>query len=84
VPIDGHVATLTVTGLDDVSMEMPIYGRYEMYLDDDLRLAVPITPNMEYQQDWLQSFAAQHGDALRLHLQYGSLQADYKARLLAR
>jgi hypothetical protein len=84
VPIDGHVMTLHATGMDDVTLEMPIYGRYELYLDHDLRLAVPITPNMEYQRDWLTSFAADHGDALRLHLKYGSLEADYKAKWVAK
>jgi hypothetical protein len=83
LPVDANIAQLTVRGVDDFVSQMPVYGRYEFYLDQDLRLAVPMTPNMEYQLDWLQSFAAQHGDALRLQLHYGSLQAEYRGRLVS-
>lgn len=83
LPVDANIAELTVRGVDDFAAQMPIYGRYEFYLDQDLRLAVPMTPNMEYQQDWLQSFTEQHGDALRLQLRYGSLQAQYRGRLVS-
>jgi hypothetical protein len=78
VPVDSTIASFTVTGTDDYVSEMPIYGSYEGYLDNDLRLAVPMTPNMEYQMDWLRSFTANHGTALRVSVQYGSVTADYK------
>jgi len=77
LPFDSTVASFNVTGEDDFVSEMPIYGRYETYLDKQLRLIVPITPNMEYQKDWLQSFGANHGNTLRLNVVYGSLSADY-------
>jgi hypothetical protein len=78
VPFDSSIATFQVTGVDGYAATMPIYGSYETYLDSDMRMAVPITPNMEYQRDWLQSFAANHGNALRLNVKYGSLDADYQ------
>lgn len=82
LPLDSGVASFTVQGTDDVSMEMPIYGRHELYLDQEMRLAVPMNPSMEYQREWLSRFTAAHGDALRLHVQYGSIEADYKIRTL--
>jgi hypothetical protein len=82
LPVDANVATFTLTGLDGMTMDMPIYGRHELYLDQDLRLAVPMTPNMEYQKEWLASFADAHGDALRVNLKYGSLEASYKVRAM--
>jgi hypothetical protein len=81
LPIDSSIATFQVTGEDDYASEMPIYGSYEAYLDSDLRLAVPVTPNMEYQLDWLRSFAANHGEGLRVNVMYGSLNADYQLNL---
>jgi hypothetical protein len=81
LPFDRSIASFQVTGTDDFSQEMPIYGSYETYLDKDLRLAVPMTPNMEYQMDWLRSFTANHGNALRINVKYGSLDADYQATL---
>ena len=82
LPLDANVATFTLTGLDGMTMDMPIYGRHELYLDQDLRLAVPMTPNMEYQKKWLASFAEAHGEALRVNLKYGSLEANYKVRTM--
>jgi len=81
LPFDRSVASFIMTGTDDVTQKMPIYGRYETYLDKELRLAAPITPNLEYQLDWLRSFTANHGNALRVSVTYGSLNADYKVTM---
>jgi hypothetical protein len=81
VPFDSNIASFQVTGVDDFTATMPIYGSYETYLDNDLRMAVPITPNMEYQSAWLQRFAANHGNALRVNVNYGSISADYQITL---
>jgi hypothetical protein len=81
LPFDSTIASFTVTGEDDFVSAMPIYGSYMTYLDHDLRLAVPVTPNMEYQLDWLRSFTANHGNALRVNVNYGSLNVDYQVRM---
>lgn len=82
LPIDSSVASFALTSHDNgVSQNMPIYGRFTGYLDSELRLALPITPNMEYQQRALDNFASANGNRIQVDVTYGSLTAVYNVEL---
>jgi hypothetical protein len=84
VPFDSQSARVIVTAADGHAEQMPIYGSFEAYLDQDLRMVLPVTPNLEYQQRWIERFADEHGAALRVNLLYGSLDADFKLKVARR
>lgn len=78
LPIDSSVASFSLTSHDNsVSEEMPIYGRFTSYLDSELRLAVPVTPNMQYQKRALEQFIGANGNRIQIDMTYGSLTAQF-------
>ncbi|HHN74600.1 MAG TPA: hypothetical protein ENK10_05160 [Acidobacteria bacterium] len=81
IPVDSNIATFDLTDADGNVVRAPIYGRFQGYLDQDLRVAVPVGPNSRYQLRWLDHYIDQHGNYIDLHVTYGSLQADFKVRV---
>jgi hypothetical protein len=72
LPIDASIASFTVNGV-----EMPIYGRFTGYIDTELRLALPMTPNWDYQASWLNRHVENYGSYLQVDMTYGSLNAQF-------
>lgn len=81
VPIDGLNTEVRITGEDGAVEAMPIYGIFRLYVDDRVRMAIPMTPNSKYQLRWIEGFTAGHGPTLRGQLTYGSLVADFQAKV---
>ena len=81
LPIDSSKAGLVLTSYNNgISEDLPIYGRFTLYLDDHMRAAFPMTPNVEYQQRAIKRFTSVNGDRLRVDVTYGSLTAELKIR----
>lgn len=76
LPIDSTVATFEING-DNA----PIFGRFNTYLDEKLRLMVPVTPNMKYQLRWLDNYVKANGNNLDVNLTYGALNANLKVNV---
>ncbi len=84
LPLDSSVASFVLTSFDNgVSEELPIYGRFMAYLDEKLRLAIPVTPTMDYQRQALNRFISRHGNRLQIDLTYGALSARYEVEVQA-
>lgn len=81
LPIDGSVASFGVTGQDGAQTTMPVFGRFNAYLDHRLRTVIPMTPNTRYQLNWLNNWVAAHGNQVSVDLTYGSLNANFKASI---
>lgn len=73
LPINGSNATVTIG--DD---NMPLFGSYQTYLDQKLRLIVEMTPNARYQLRWLNNWIEQNGSFMDVDLTYGALSANFK------
>jgi len=78
LPIDASIASFSITGQDGVNAEMPIYGRFTGYVNSDLQMAMPMTPNWEYQARWLNNFVENHGQYMQIDMTYGSLNAQFQ------
>jgi len=76
VPLDNTVASLTVNGND-----MPIYGRFNLYLDERLRIMVPVTPNARYQLNAFDRVIQRDGNYMDVNLTYGSLNTSFKVNV---
>lgn len=81
LPIDSSVATFAVTGEDGAQATMPLYGRFNGYIDERLRTAIPMTPNAKYELRWLDSWISAHGHYVDLNTTYGSLNANFKVNV---
>jgi len=77
LPIDNSIATFAITGADGAQSTMPIFGRFNAYVDDRLRTAFPITPNAKYQLRWLDNWVAGHGSQINMNVTYGSLNTNF-------
>jgi hypothetical protein len=73
IPLDSTVAAFTVNGKD-----MPIYGRFNLYMDDNMRTAIPVSSNARYQLMALDRMVQQDGHFLDVDMTYGSLIANFK------
>lgn len=82
VPMNASNAEFQLTGADGYTFNMPIYGTYSAVLDESLRMAVEITPNMEYQIRALENFVRDHGTAVDMDVTYGSLTVNWKGDIL--
>ncbi len=82
VPMDASNTSLTLTTPGGVSESMPIFGHYDLMLDDQLRLMVPMTPNARHQWRWLAEFAQRNGKQATATLQYGSFTTSMKIGLV--
>lgn len=78
LPIDASVASFAVLGEDGAQADMPIYGRFNAYLDERLRTVIPMTPNAKYQLRWIDSWVNAHGHFAEVTTTYGSLNATFK------
>jgi hypothetical protein len=73
IPLDSTVASFSVNGKD-----MPIYGRFNLYMDDNMRTAIPVSSNARYQLMALDRMVQQDGHFLDVDMTYGSLIANFK------
>lgn len=78
IPIDNSTASFTVTGQDGYVSDMRIFGRYNLYMDDNMRVAIPMSPNAAYQMRSLQNFVDEHGHYMNVNLTYGSLTGNFQ------
>jgi len=76
IPVDSTVASFTVNGA-----EMPIYGRFNMYMNDKLQVAFPVTPNARYQLNAIDRVIQRDGHFLDVNMTYGSLNANFKVNV---
>lgn len=81
VPIDSSVASFSITGANGVTSEVPIFGRFNTYLDNKLHMAVPVTPNAAYEMRWLNNWVKSNGSYIDMNGTYGSLNFNIKASL---
>jgi hypothetical protein len=78
LPVDARSTSVRINSLmDDASANMPIFGRFQGYVDDQLRLAVPMTPNAKYQAKWLANWIDNHGAWNELELTFNGLTANF-------
>lgn len=78
LPIDSSVASFSVTGQDGATSPMPIFGRFNGYVDESLRLAIPVTPNAKYQLRWVGNWVANHGSYMNVDMTYGALTSNFR------
>ncbi|MFN7964373.1 MAG: hypothetical protein U0V87_01625 [Acidobacteriota bacterium] len=78
LPINNSVASFNLTGQDGTSTVAPIYGQFNMYIDQRLRSLVSVSPNARYQLRWLDNYTKAHGNSINVGLTYGSLNANFK------
>ncbi len=76
IPVDSTVASFTVNGT-----EMPIYGRFNMYMNDKLQVAMPMTPNARYQLNAINRIIERDGHFMDVNMTYGSLNANFKVNV---
>jgi hypothetical protein len=76
IPVDSTVASFTVNG-----SEMPIYGRFNMYMNDRFQVAFPVTPNARYQLNAIDRVVQRDGHFLDVNMTYGSLSANFKVNV---
>jgi hypothetical protein len=78
LPMDSQVMSVQLTARDGASAQMPIYGRFEAYLDDQLRFMTQVSPNVRYQVRWLQNWTRAHGSETDVVVTYGAFQAPFR------
>ena len=81
LPVDSSVASFEVVGEDGASTQAPIYGRFVGYVDNQFRVAVPVTPNAKYQLRWAKNWVENHGNFAEINVTYGSLNANFKVKV---
>lgn len=81
LPIDNSVASFSLTGQDGATGTMPVFGRFNAYIDSKLRMALPVTPNAQFQLRWINNWVASHGNYIDMDVTYGSLTANFKVNV---
>jgi hypothetical protein len=81
LPVDSSLMSVEMTDMNGNSTMMPIFGRYNGYFDEYLRLAIPVTPNARYQMRWLNQWLANHGNFASIDITYGSVTANYEVNI---
>ncbi len=82
LPVDSSNTTITFTGANGATQVMPLYGHFNLFFDDQLRLAVPMTPNARHEFRWLAEYAARNGRKATATLKYGSFSTSMKIGLV--
>lgn len=81
LPIDSSIAEFNLTGQDGATATMPIYGRFNLYMDEKLRSMVQLSGNAKFQGRWLGHWTSTHGAATVIDMVYGSLTARFNAKI---
>ncbi len=76
VPVDASTMNVTFRAADGTDVSMPIYGHFNLVLDDQLRFVVPMTPNARHELRWMIDYAAEHGRRTTATIQYGSFSTS--------
>ena len=76
VPLDSANTTVTLTA-NGRTEAVPVFGAFTAYLDDALRMMIPMTPNASNELRWLSGFVAENGRRARAAVQYNSLTAGF-------
>ena len=78
LPVDGRNTSVRVNAHQDgASTVVPIFGRFQGYVDQELRVIVPVTPNAKYQAKWFANWVASHGSANELEVVYNGLSTTF-------
>lgn len=56
---------------------MPLFGRQTAYLDEKMRVMLPVASNARYQLRWLDHWTREHGGQVQAEVTYGSLSAPF-------
>lgn len=81
LPLNNSLASFNLTGEDGSTTLAPIYGQFNLYLDERLRTIAPVTPNARYQLRWLDSYAKTHGNVIDVGVTYGAMNANFKIKV---
>jgi hypothetical protein len=82
VPFDATTSAFEARGADGSVTPIPLFGRFNVYMDDRFRTIVPMTHNMKRQLRWLDRWATSHGPVLDLGVTYGSLTTRVRLKVL--
>ncbi|NJN64124.1 MAG: hypothetical protein HC882_04100 [Acidobacteria bacterium] len=78
LPMDGRNTSITINShMTGASSAMPVFGRFQSYIDNDLRVVVPVTPNFKYQAKWLANWVASQGTSNQLEVVYNGLTTTF-------
>lgn len=81
LPIDNSVAAFSLVGQDGAQGQMPVFGRFNAYIDRKLRTVFQVTPNARFQLRWIDNWVATHGNYIDVDATYGSLTMNYKVNV---
>lgn len=82
VQINAGNTTVNMTS-GGVTTELPIFGNFTIFINDELQTVVPVTPNARHELRQLQSWTAENGELMQAEVTYGSLVGTLELRVLA-
>ncbi len=83
LPVNNSTASFNFTDPAGLTTAAPIYGQFDLYLDQRLRTIIPVAPNARYQLRWLDNYTKAHGRVIDVGLTYGVMSADFKVKVRA-
>ncbi len=72
VPVDSSNTTIALTAGNGATQTVPLFGSFNMFVNEKGQTIVPMTPNTRHELRWLSQFAAQNGNAASASINYGS------------
>lgn len=83
LPIDNRNTQITINShLTGAQATMPVFGRFQGYVDNELRLVIPVTPNAKYQAKWLANWIANQGPANEFGVVYNGLNTSFNVNAI--
>jgi len=80
IPIDSSNTSVSLT-TNRTTEAVPLFGSFNMFINDKFQIMVPVTPNARHELRWLSSFVEQNGAKVNASVDYNSLSTSFQVTL---
>jgi hypothetical protein len=83
LPIDADRFSATLESAGGTVSAMPVFGKYDLVVTDELEYIVPMTPNSRHQLSWVQGWVAEHGHEATMRFSYQGFESTLSLRFVS-
>jgi hypothetical protein len=83
INVDNRNTLIELTAIKDGATDrMPVYGSYKGFIDEHMRLILPVTPNARFNLRWLSAWTGAHGADNEVNVVYNGLDTNFTVSVM--
>ncbi|RMF75619.1 MAG: hypothetical protein D6738_03425, partial [Acidobacteria bacterium] len=76
VPMNAGNTTVTLTSMSGQAETLPLFGNFTGFITEDLNLAIPMTPNVRHELNYVRGWIAANGNQANVSFTYEGVSTE--------